>query len=509
MASTRFSVAAVFSAVDRVTAPVSRMQNSVMRFSRSAERGLKSVDRALGKVTGALNTAAKTSLKFAAAGVGALGAAALYTLNAFSKIENAEAYFTPLLGGAARAKEMVAELNKAAAATPFEFTDLADAAGQLLPVMNGDIQRTIKTMQMLGDTAGGNAQKLDSVTRGFTKAMLKGKVDMESLNMIAEAGVPIFEDLAAVMGMKTGEKFFKMISAGKVSTKALEQAFVRLTGEGGKFYKGMEIASLTLSGKWSTLKDNINLTAAAIGEQLAPDIKALMDRVIALTGSVQAWVGQNKELLRARFIEFLQRARVVITDLWNKIVEYNRTHDILGTVVSLLTTIGRVIMFLGEHGKKIAIIVGAIYGIAAAVKIATGAMAAFNFVVGLNPFVLLAGLIVGASLAFAGLVTELDFVNNLMNKIIDKIPSLGKLGDMAFNLFGDDDPAAGQRAKNDAAHANRPKRQRVSQAQQTSTYLEKTERSTVDVNFNNAPKGTDIVNRSPVPGLRLNMGYSG
>ena len=72
-----------------------------------------------------------------------------------------------------------------------EFGDVNEFVSQMID----DIENTIKTLRMLGDTAGGNAQKLDTITRGFTKSMLKGKVDLESLNMIAESGVPIFSEL--------------------------------------------------------------------------------------------------------------------------------------------------------------------------------------------------------------------------------------------------------------------------------------------------------------------------
>ena len=190
-------------------------------------------------------------------------------------LESAQAAFVPLMGSTAKAKELVSALNVAAAETPFQFADLQKAVSRLLPVMDQDIGRTIDTVKMLGDTAGGNAQKLDSITRGFTKAMLKGKVDMESLNMIAEAGVPIFTEMAKSMGYNTENmtEFFKKISTGTVTTDELVKAFKRMTSEGGIFYKGMVIASETTSGVLSTLRDNIAMTAAGIGQAFLPYLK--------------------------------------------------------------------------------------------------------------------------------------------------------------------------------------------------------------------------------------------
>lgn len=54
----RFSVEAVFKAVDRITAPVSRMQNRVGKFTRGMARGFRKVDRAIGKMLSGMKTVA-------------------------------------------------------------------------------------------------------------------------------------------------------------------------------------------------------------------------------------------------------------------------------------------------------------------------------------------------------------------------------------------------------------------------------------------------------------------
>ena len=52
----RFSVEAVFRAIDRVTAPVNRMQNRVGKFTRSMQRGFTRLDRTLGKLRRGIKT---------------------------------------------------------------------------------------------------------------------------------------------------------------------------------------------------------------------------------------------------------------------------------------------------------------------------------------------------------------------------------------------------------------------------------------------------------------------
>jgi tape measure domain-containing protein len=294
------------------------MQRRVEKFRRTAKRAKKMI-RLMGK---AMIFTAKVGLKAlkmgfvgASAAIVATGLAVKGVLAQFSKIEDAEAQFTPLLGSTAKAKELVEALNQTAASTPFQFETLSGVATQLLPSMNGSIEDTIRLTRMLGDTAGGNAQKFETITRGFNKALIKGKVDLESLNMIAEAGVPIFQELGKQTG-KTGKQLFKSISAGKISVEDLTKTFETMTSEGGIFFKGMEIASKTLTGKISTLKDNISLTAAELGSALAPVVKDLVDESITFVQEIKELVKQNKALIKTKIREWAVKFKQAIVDLW-------------------------------------------------------------------------------------------------------------------------------------------------------------------------------------------------
>lgn len=397
----RFSVESVFKAVDKVTGPVTRMQASVHKLGRALSTGLTAANAQIDKLGRGLASGAGAMAKWAGVGLGAATGAVTLFVREFSKIEDAEAAFTPLLGGADRAREAVEALNKAAAATPFQFEDLAGSMNQLLPVMNGDIERTIKTLTMLGDTAGGNAQKLDSITRGYTKAMLKGKVDMESLNMIAEAGVPIFEDLAAVMGTKVGDKFFKDISAGKVTTEQLNKAFEKLTGEGGKFFKGMDIASRTTSGMWSTLMDNISMAAAEIGGALAPVIKDLIADATVIAGKVQEWAKQNRGLIAGKFREFVTSARNAVVKLFESVQRFSAKYDLPALLGRTVTALADMVEWLGENGDLLKKVGLSVLALVVALKLLAAGMLIVNIVMAANPI----GLIVLGITALIAAVT--------------------------------------------------------------------------------------------------------
>ena len=136
--------------------------------------------------------------------------------------------------------------------------------------------------------------------------MLKNKLETGDLNILTERGIPIYEELSSVMGISVVE-MSKMASQGKITGDDLTRAFQKMTSEGGVFYKGMEIASQTLSGKMSTLKDNIALTAAEIGTQLLPTIKPLIDRMIDIAGRMREWVTANSDLINQKIQGFIEK----------------------------------------------------------------------------------------------------------------------------------------------------------------------------------------------------------
>ena len=417
----RFSVEAVFKAVDRVTAPVTRMQNRVGKFTRSMQRGLRSVNRSLSKVTSSMRRVGVAAIKFAGVGLGAITAGVTLLIREFSKIEDAEAAFTPLLGGAAKAKQMIDELNETAASTPFQFETLSKSVSTLLPVMNGDIKNTIKTVRMLGDTAGGNAQKLESITRGFTKAMLKGKVDMESLNMIAEAGVPIFTELADSMGVKVNKAFFKMISAGKVTTQQLTKSFEKMTKKGGIFFKGMEISSKTTTGLFSTLKDNISLTAAEVGGVLAPTVKELIVSMTGVAQRVREWVKNNKELIRGRFVSFVQNIKHAVKGVIETLTKLNNESNIMDRLSSVVIGIGRAFKFLAEHGETILKITAGVIALSLALKGVEVVILAITLLSKANPIgLLITGLVAGAALIIQNWTPIKAFFIDLWDSIVFK-----------------------------------------------------------------------------------------
>jgi tape measure domain-containing protein len=309
MAKTKFAVETVFGARDKQSKAFTKMTRNADRFGERSSRAFRKLNKEATKTSTVIKGILGAQVVTKATSGFANAIKSIITES--SKVEDAVASFQPLMGGVEQATKLVEKLNETAATTPFQFEGIASITKQLLPVMNGNIKDTIKTFRMLGDTAGGNIEKLESITRGYVKALLKGKPDMEALNMIAEAGVPIFSEMSKSMGI-TNKQLFELSKKGKLTNKDLTKAFERMTKKGGIFFEGMEIASKTLTGRFSTLKDNVSLTAATIGQQLSPSLKAIVDKGIMVAKTIRKWVTANKDLIKTGVDKFFSRFKTTI-----------------------------------------------------------------------------------------------------------------------------------------------------------------------------------------------------
>ena len=189
--------------------------------------------------------------------------------------------FDVLLGSADKAQKMMDDLTKFAADTPLQLPDVSKATQLLLSY--GVAQEDVMTrLGQLGDLAQGNAEKLDRVSLAYGQMLAKGKVTGEELRQMTEAGVPLVQSLADVIGITTAE-LTKMMEKGSVGIPELNKAIEAMTSEGGKFYNMMEKQAETMSGMLSTIGDNINMFAREVGEEsfeyLKDEISVLLDTI--------------------------------------------------------------------------------------------------------------------------------------------------------------------------------------------------------------------------------------
>ena len=214
-----------------------------------------------------------TGLAFKAAGVAAVG----YGLKVASANEQAKVSFTTMLGSAQKADVFLKQLQQFAATTPFEFPELQTAAQSLISA-GVQANKVIPIMRTLGDVTAGmgtGSEGIKRATVAIQQMNAAGRITAEDLNQLRDAGIPVYDLLAAATKRSTAE-VTAMASAGKLGRKELEQLMTALeSGKGLEKFNGlMAEQSKTLAGMVSTLKDVSGQMLAGWLEPLFPALKA-------------------------------------------------------------------------------------------------------------------------------------------------------------------------------------------------------------------------------------------
>ena len=232
---------------------VRRSEQATRSFSERIS-GISSQVSSVGKTISAAGdkiTSFGKSLTVVSAGLTA-GVAAGVKYN--GTIEQLETSFEVMTGSADKAAEIVEKLQKIGAETPFEFTDLANTTNMLMQ-FGFTADDAIESMQMLGDISQGSAQKMDSIARAYGKMSSAGKVSLEDINMMIDAGFNPLQEISESTG-ESMQSLYERISDGALSVDEITAAMQRSTSEGGKYFQSMEKQSQTFNGQMSTLSDN-------------------------------------------------------------------------------------------------------------------------------------------------------------------------------------------------------------------------------------------------------------
>jgi tape measure domain-containing protein len=243
---------------------------SARRMGKMSGAGLAGIGKGGAAVLSKGFSVAGTALK---AGVGAAlagGAAAMgvgvKAVKAAADFEQTKVAFSTLIGDAAKAKETLAKLRELGAKTPFQFPELADA-GRKLIAFGEDAGSVPGTLRRIGDISAGVQAPVAEMAELYGKARVQGRLFGEDINQLTNRGIPIIQELAKQFGVSDSE-VKKLVASGEVGFPAIEQAFISLTSQGGKFAGMMEAQSKTTTGLFSTLKDTINEVFLTLGEPI-------------------------------------------------------------------------------------------------------------------------------------------------------------------------------------------------------------------------------------------------
>ena len=241
-------------------------EKSFEKQGKEAEKAAKATKSTKEEAKGLGKVFQSVGGKVAAAfSIGAMVGFAKKVVEVRGEMQSLQASFAAMLGSQEKAEQMMQEAVDFAATTPFDLKGVAASAKQLL-AYGTEQENVIKDMQMLGNVAAGLSIPLNDLIYLYGTLQSQGRVMTIDIRQFAMRGIPIYKELAKVLKVNE-DQVSAMVSAGRVGFKDVQQAFVNMTSEGGKFYGLIDGVSKTVKGRISNLGDSIYQLYNSIGEK--------------------------------------------------------------------------------------------------------------------------------------------------------------------------------------------------------------------------------------------------
>jgi hypothetical protein len=195
-----------------------------------------------------------------------------------------------LFGSKLKADTMYSKIQNLAVQSPFTFGELTNFTKQLAS-FGFEYKDIYDTTKRLADLSAGIGVDMGRVILAygqvFTAKFLKGP----ELRQFTEAGIPLVQELANKYTKERGRNIsagdvYNMVSEKQVRFEDVKDIIDKYTSEGGKFYKMQEKLSDSVAGKWSNLKDSIEI---AYSELETSNKGVLKGAISLLTKAILNW----------------------------------------------------------------------------------------------------------------------------------------------------------------------------------------------------------------------------
>lgn len=195
--------------------------------------------------------------------------------------------FRTLVGDEQKAADALEQISKFAAQTPYKKLDLIENA-KMMVNYGIEVENVNDYLQRLGDIAGGDKNKLNSLALVLGQVMSNKKLNGQDKMQFINAGFNPLQELSEMTGKTTAE-LEDMMSKGQIGADAVAAAIRHATDEGGKFHDVSKNVAQTVSGKFSTLTDNIEALGLKLYDTLRPAIMGTLETLMGLVAWISKW----------------------------------------------------------------------------------------------------------------------------------------------------------------------------------------------------------------------------
>jgi len=257
---------------ERTTGDLRKLDLAVIASASAAEKGTKSFAGFLSSFAGNLAAGAVGHL------ASGLREGAGFVLETAASYETMRISLETVTGSSAKAATEFARLQAFAAATPFAVEEVTNA---YIKLANRGITPTDRAMTAFGNTSSAMGKSLDDFVEAVADAITGENERLKEFGIVGK-----------LAGEQVQYTFRGVTTSVKRDAASIAEYLTRI-GE-TNFGGGMEKQSHSLSGMWSTLKDNF----AAFADQLVQGGvgDALKDVMTGLTGATGGADGFAKSL---------------------------------------------------------------------------------------------------------------------------------------------------------------------------------------------------------------------
>jgi hypothetical protein len=234
-----------------------------------------------------------------------------------------EAYrnqFEALIGDSDKAHQLVDDLQLLAKVSPLGMEGLANNAVSLLN-SGTQLADIIPTLEMLGNLALGDTNKMNSIVRAYTQILSKGQLMAQEMYQMGDAGVPIREIMTMYGGAEyaDGEWYARKMTdpSYKIMAEDMVTALKGATAEGGKWHNYMFQMMDTWVGQTDRMgeegKESLGAFMLPFFEMAKSDVLPRLSESLAGFGT---WVTENQGTLQ----KMADTMSMLVTEGFDKLI---------------------------------------------------------------------------------------------------------------------------------------------------------------------------------------------
>jgi len=393
----RFSVEAVFKAVDRITAPVSRMQNRVGKFTRGLTRGLRNANRALNKFTGGLRRGAALAAKFGGAILAAAGVAVVTAINRIADAAD------KLAKQSRRLQFPIEELQ--------EWKFVSEQSGVSTELLDKSLGAFSKRLGEAANGTGPLVTGLKKLNPQLLKQLNQADSIASAFDIYIKAirGADSATEKAALANAAFSRAGLELVNIADNSADAIKKLRLEQRQNGLITQEQAEAAEAYNDATNSLQKSLLGL----LQNILLPMLPTITETVRAW----REWTIANKDLIKSKVFAFVENLKTRIKDLINAVIEFNEKYNLAERLEEGLAILRRFSAFLERNGTLILTAAAAFVSLSLVLNTIIGVMTAVNLVMAANPITLIVLAIVAVIAAFAALVVWIDDVADRFDKL--------------------------------------------------------------------------------------------